>query len=1127
MSNWPAYSAGTAYLTISPKLHDQWKQRIRQQVADPKNDPNAKVKVTPELGNLTELRRQLREKTQAWGPTFKVDATLGSVAQLKRELREQTFTAKITPSLGSLADFRRELKEKSQTLPDVKLGVDLDFTRARQQLAAFRAATPDLHMNLDLDIGGASAGMAAMLAQAVALRTAMNGIDTPSGGGGLGGLPGGGAASAAGGMGSMLPMIGSIAALAPVALGAVGQLGIGMMGLGAAAGPALATVALGFEGIKTAAQSIQPQFDALKTQVSDVFATEMAPAFQSIGTLMESLGPEMEGIASGISGLFTGVTDALTGPGWDSLQELFGSIPTFLSAMGPGLNDMVVGFTDLGLAAAPAMQAIGGGLGDLLGSFGQALTGLMESGDLTTLFEGFGQSLTGIGQLLGPLVTMLGQLGAELGGSLGGLFAQLGDILTQLTPSFREIVSVVGPVLVETFANLTPALAPLGDAFASLVSALAPILPLAAELIGQLVASLAPALAVVFDALAPVIQSLVAQLSPIIQQLAPILADVAMQIGQALATAIQAIAPSLPMIADSFGQIVLAIAPFLPQLAQIGAELLPPLLALFNDLVTTILPPVTTGLTWLAENVLPVVVTAVTDLARSWGEKIQSLRDTFASVKEFLGNAVEGIVGFFQGMGDSIGGVWDSVVDNIRSAVHMIGDLLQKIPTKIGPITVPGAQGARDLGAKLSAWREGGLIAGPGTGISDSILAMVSNGEFIVRAAQVDKPGVRSLLEALNSGWVPPVDMLRALLPGFATGGFVGDAGQRAVDFAQSKNGLPYVYGGSSGDSWDCSGYMSGIHNRLTGQSVRYVTGSDFASLGYEPGYDPNGFSIGTNGGVGENGHMAGTLFGVNVESDGSNGVQYGGGANGANDFPMVWHLPRSLWNPPSLQDPNSESLQGLDYGNDPSQGLDYSGGTSPATATPGIKVPGTGKTSPAPSVGSSPTVAPQSPAKSIAASRGEFLRSNLDGFTDKFTSAGKQALQGWLPYDIFNPGGLLGGLIDSGKFLADWYTNPQNLAESAAYAAELQANPAAALSKIAGGFLGDTMSGGSSMQTPQVDAGTVNQQVQALTHTAPASLAAPATPGDTFQFVVRDVEEGIRKYQQIQARKAAGFISR
>lgn len=108
-----------------------------------------------------------------------------------------------------------------------------------------------------------------------------------------------------------------------------------------------------------------------------------------------------------------------------------------------------------------------------------------------------------------------------------------------------------------------------------------------------------------------------------------------------------------------------------------------------------------------------------------------------------------------------------------------------------------------------------------------------------------------------------------------------------AIAKAQAHNGEPYIYGGL-----DCSGYLSEVFNAGTGQSVRFVTGSDFEAMGWEPGYDPNGFSIGTDKGVGENGHMAGSLFGVNIESDGSNGIQYGGSADGPLDFPYVYHWP-------------------------------------------------------------------------------------------------------------------------------------------------------------------------------------------------------------------------------------------
>lgn len=119
---------------------------------------------------------------------------------------------------------------------------------------------------------------------------------------------------------------------------------------------------------------------------------------------------------------------------------------------------------------------------------------------------------------------------------------------------------------------------------------------------------------------------------------------------------------------------------------------------------------------------------------------------------------------------------------------------------------------------------------------------------------------------------------------GITEGGFNSQA---AVAKAMAHDGEGYVYGGL-----DCSGYLSAVFNAGTGQNVRFTTASDFAAMGWKPGFDPDGFSIGTNGGVGPDGHMTGYLYGTNIESDGSNGIQYGGAADSPLDFPYVWHWP-------------------------------------------------------------------------------------------------------------------------------------------------------------------------------------------------------------------------------------------
>lgn len=70
---------------------------------------------------------------------------------------------------------------------------------------------------------------------------------------------------------------------------------------------------------------------------------------------------------------------------------------------------------------------------------------------------------------------------------------------------------------------------------------------------------------------------------------------------------------------------------------------------------------------------------------------------------------------------------------------------------------------------------DGGVVSGPGTATSDSIAAWLSNGEYVVRAAAVAKPGVLGLLEMLNHG---RISMPSFGLPKnrFADGGLVGSA---------------------------------------------------------------------------------------------------------------------------------------------------------------------------------------------------------------------------------------------------------------------------------------------------------------------------------------------------------------
>lgn len=198
----------------------------------------------------------------------------------------------------------------------------------------------------------------------------------------------------------------------------------------------------------------------------------------------------------------------------------------------------------------------------------------------------------------------------------------------------------------------------------------------------------------------------------------------------------------------------------------------------------------------------------------------------------------------------------------------------------------------------IGGFAKGGPVRGPGSGTSDSILAMLSNGEFVTPADAVNSETL-PILEAIRGGWVPPAGMLHDMLPGFAGGGVV--SADELVQFAQGVEGAAYEWGGVN---WgDCSGAVSAIANYATGASpfaTRFATGNEgdsLAAMGFQPGIGPAGsLSIGWYNGGEYGGHTAATLpNGVNFEMGGQRGDgQYGGIAAGADDpmFTDQMHLP-------------------------------------------------------------------------------------------------------------------------------------------------------------------------------------------------------------------------------------------
>lgn len=166
--------------------------------------------------------------------------------------------------------------------------------------------------------------------------------------------------------------------------------------------------------------------------------------------------------------------------------------------------------------------------------------------------------------------------------------------------------------------------------------------------------------------------------------------------------------------------------------------------------------------------------TEIAVLRDEWAEFRNAVADAAASnlanflseaviEAETLGDAIKNLVGDLDGMRNMIGFL---LADIVRLISRMIA--MQIISASFAALGLPVPAGFKGGGLVRAA--TGGLLQGPGTGTSDSIVARVSAGEYVVRASSVKKYGP-GFFHRLNAGSLPrDVTNLRR----FATGGLVG-----------------------------------------------------------------------------------------------------------------------------------------------------------------------------------------------------------------------------------------------------------------------------------------------------------------------------------------------------------------
>jgi predicted transcriptional regulator len=170
-----------------------------------------------------------------------------------------------------------------------------------------------------------------------------------------------------------------------------------------------------------------------------------------------------------------------------------------------------------------------------------------------------------------------------------------------------------------------------------------------------------------------------------------------------------------------------------------------------------------------------------------WDNAIKPVWDKIKPFFEWLGDIIDKHVRpkFEAGM-KALGAVWDWLVDQAKKPIKFVVEtilndgLLRAYNFIAKKFNVKPDDVHIDLPKAFDGKALGGAVYGPGTKTSDSVPTMLSRGEHVFTADEVDKAGGHPVIYALRR--IIKSGGLTDLLPGYAAGGAIGDRSSRIGD---------------------------------------------------------------------------------------------------------------------------------------------------------------------------------------------------------------------------------------------------------------------------------------------------------------------------------------------------------
>lgn len=590
--------------------------------------------------------------------------------------------------------------------------------------------------------------------------------------------------------------------------------GVDRSGLGTVVGSALGSAA-GVTAIK-AATTVGDRFGgqlvsrvgAAAQAVPNVVKTRIAPALDKV---MAPIGVNAGGLLMGA------LTAASVGGVVKFASELSPAIGNAMreaaSWVQAGVNDissMVGGLRNLlggdGGFAAPALDAVQGSL-DKISATLDTVTHATEMGtQAVSLFGRQGKIVTGITAawnavlLANPITLVIGAVVA----AVAAVGAALALFFTK-TEAGRQLWSKIWGGLKAAVEGVWGAIkavgAKVGEAFNKIKDVVEPV-------IGWLVGKWLEGWTFVKDHFGQAWENIKSKFDDIRPALQPIvdlfqkIGDVAVSLWNKVKGPLESLWSKIVEVAQRVWPVV---QPVLKGLAiAVGVVAALPLAAIGAAFVAVggAIMGALMGLSWLidkATNLFPTVgaiIGAVIDaitmsfrsvigVAKLLWDAVTAAWDGIVAATEFLWNGIKSgfdkITGFVKGLKDTITraakGMWDGLKSGLKAVLNSIVDMWNGLAERLS-FKMPDFPGVPRRGETIQVLPRlprlatgGGPVRGPGSGTSDSILARLSHGEYVVNAAATRQ--WLPLLEAINKA------------PGFAAGGLTPHASTIRSDIMQ------------------------------------------------------------------------------------------------------------------------------------------------------------------------------------------------------------------------------------------------------------------------------------------------------------------------------------------------------